>query len=81
MHTYIYTHAHTHTHTHRGAFTVAVVGSAIVAKQQSNKRRKQQEERGSRPPEKLSWEERVHVEEERMKKEADSGGQSQKTQT
>lgn len=41
----------------RSAFTVAVVGSAVVVKRQVKKRRKQQEE-GVRSTTKLSWEEK-----------------------
>jgi len=48
----------------RSAFTVAVVGSAVVVRYQVTQRRKQQEARGSRPSEKLSWEERVVIEEQ-----------------
>ena len=43
----------------RTAFTVAVVGSAVVAKRQINQRREHQTRQGLRPTEKLSWEERV----------------------
>jgi len=50
----------------RSAFTVAVVGSALVVRYQVTQRRKQQEARGSRPLEKLSWEERVVIEEQKM---------------
>lgn len=50
----------------RSAFTVAVVGSAVVVRYQVTQRRKQQEARGSRPSEKLSWEERVVIEEQKM---------------
>ena len=57
------------THMHplcRSAFTVAVVGSAVVVRYQVTQRWKQQEARGSRRSEKLSWEDRVVVEEQKM---------------
>ena len=64
-----YETACTHIHMHplcRSAFTVAVVGSAVVVRYQVTQRWKQQEARGSRRSEKLSWEDRVVVEEQKM---------------
>lgn len=47
----------------RGAFTFAVAGSLVAAKQQINKRRAKQEAMGVRSPYQLDWEERVQLEE------------------
>ena len=49
----------------RGAFTLAVAGSLVAARMHVNKRRRSQEDEGKRPPWKLSWEERLQVEEVR----------------
>lgn len=54
-----------HLLTLRSAFTVAVVGSAVVVRFQVRQHRKEQEARGSQPSEKLSWEERVAIEEQK----------------
>ncbi|CAI8011718.1 hypothetical protein GBAR_LOCUS7518 [Geodia barretti] len=56
-----------HLHTlYRGLFTLAVGGSAYVVRSQVTQKRRKQEEEGVRSAEKLSWEERLAVEEQRL---------------
>ena len=66
----------------RGAFTVAVVGSLVAARHHVNKRRAEQEASGVRSPYKLSWEERLQVEEYRAQMEAqEREGHSKRNQS
>ena len=48
---------------------MAVVGSALVVRYQVSQRRKEQETQGVRSSEKLSWEERLAIEEQKIQSE------------